>query len=333
MRIRTFTGRTMREAMDRVRAELGDDAVIIATDETKRGVEIRAAIERETPEEVAFVPDESNLEGALLAGLSGDAALGAFEAGEIAARLAFHNVPGALARAISDAAAASGTADAAAALGAGIEKHIAFAPLPVAPRRPLILVGPPASGKTALVAKLAARAVLLGETVSLASADTARAGALAQIEAFATALSVTLTPTPDAAAMKRVTADPARVGALFIDAPGVSPYDAAAIAMLRTLIDAAGAEPVLALPAGLDADESAEMAAAFARLGVRKMIVTRADAARRLGGILAAAHSGPLALAHVSATPYVANGLEPLNGLKLARLLLKPLAVTLEDAA
>ena len=52
------------------------------------------------------------------------------------------------------------------------------------------------------------------------------------------------------------------------------------------------------------------------------MIATRLDTARRLGGLLLAASNAKLAFAHISQTPYVADGLEPLTSLKLARILL-----------
>jgi hypothetical protein len=50
--------------------------------------------------------------------------------------------------------------------------------------------------------------------------------------------------------------------------------------------------PALVLPAGLDAEEAAETARAFQLLGCRHLVPTRLDAARRLGGVLAAADAG-----------------------------------------
>ena len=52
MRIRTFTADAAREAIDRVRAEMGDEAVIISLDEAAngRGVIVRAALDSDGPE-------------------------------------------------------------------------------------------------------------------------------------------------------------------------------------------------------------------------------------------------------------------------------------------
>jgi flagellar biosynthesis protein FlhF len=66
------------------------------------------------------------------------------------------------------------------------------------------------------------------------------------------------------------------------------------------------------LPAGGDAAESAELAAALAGTGATLLIATRLDVARRLGGILAAAAAG-LALAEAGIGPGAADGLVPLT--------------------
>ena len=76
------------------------------------------------------------------------------------------------------------------------------------------------------------------------------------------------------------------------------------------------------LPAGGDAMESAEMAVAFAAIGADRMIGTRLDIARRLGGILSATQAGNLALMAVSTSPNIGTALLPINPVSLARLLL-----------
>ncbi len=75
-------------------------------------------------------------------------------------------------------------------------------------------------------------------------------------------------------------------------------------------------------PAGLDPIECGESAAAFAAIGVKRMIVTRLDISRRLGGILAAAEQG-MSFAGVSVSPFVAQGVGTLNPVSLARLVLR----------
>ena len=92
--------------------------------------------------------------------------------------------------------------------------------------------------------------------------------------------------------------------------------------VLAKLMTAGNIEPILAMPAGADADESGEIARAYATLGVTKMMPTRLDIARRLGGLLAAAHCGSLIFADASNTPKVADGLIGMSPKRLAYLLM-----------
>jgi len=78
---------------------------------------------------------------------------------------------------------------------------------------------------------------------------------------------------------------------------------------------------VLVLPAGLDAEESAELARAFHALGARHMVATRLDIARRLGGVVAAAAEG-LALAEAGTGAQVPEGLSVLTPAWLAARLM-----------
>ena len=79
--------------------------------------------------------------------------------------------------------------------------------------------------------------------------------------------------------------------------------------------------PVLVLPATVDPGEAQEFAAAAVRIGATKLLLTRLDMARRLGGPLAAASAG-LALAGASVTPHFAYGLKSLDANALAAHLL-----------
>lgn len=59
MRIRTFTADSARDAIDRVRAEMGADAIIISMDEAAngRGVIVRAAMDGTAT--IAALPSEA----------------------------------------------------------------------------------------------------------------------------------------------------------------------------------------------------------------------------------------------------------------------------------
>ncbi|HCS71331.1 MAG TPA: hypothetical protein DIW51_15315, partial [Rhodospirillaceae bacterium] len=85
--------------------------------------------------------------------------------------------------------------------------------------------------------------------------------------------------------------------------------------------NAAPAEPVLVLNAGMDALEAADVAMAFGSLGIKRMLVTRTDATGRMGAILAAMESAGLALAGTTGSADPIDGFFPTGAPDLADLL------------
>ena len=187
----------------------------------------------------------------------------------------------------------------------------------------LALVGPPGSGKTAVAARLAASARLVGRPVVVRSTDTARAGGVEQLRALLAPLRLApeaIPPGREVASIAAAADDPAAV--VVIDTAGVNPFRAGEVAGLAGWLGAAGVEPVLVLPAGLDAHDAVEIVGAFVAIGVRRCVLTRLDAARRLGAVVAAGATG-VALAEVSVSPLIGKPLLPLSAVGLARLLLR----------
>ncbi len=335
MRVRTFTAATMPDAMAMVRAEMGEDAVILSSHRGKRGVEVKAAAEKRPALDLEDVDAaysrlaalEAEFERRLIAAVADQRA--APTAPEVwtdetvIARLMFHEMPRALIERLCATATKLSEAPGSTALAQALDAHLAFRPLTAQLETPVALVGPPGAGKTACAAKLAVRAVLAGRSAVLVSTDTS-AGAASQIEAFAELirLPVVAGVTPDALAdtLARLRAEDAN-RAVIIDTPGVNPFDRAESAQLRITLEASLAEPVLVTPAhgGGDLEDHALM---FKALGAERMIVTRLDIARRLGGLVAAASASGLAFAQGSASPYIAETLEPMNPFALARHLL-----------
>lgn len=338
MRLKSFTAPTMREAMQMVRDTLGEDAIIISTYRggRGRGVQITAAIEPEPePKKTrpgSGAPDDGGHNGkapgsaaAAQHGL-GEAPLdstASFDADFLHQALLYHGLSPLLTERLCQLAASHGSVDTVLALAAALDHMFAFNPMPVHPQRPIMLVGPPGAGKTVTVAKLAARAALEGRPVHVMTTDTVRAGAVDQLSCFTDLLETPLHSITSCEELRAaVTAKPAGE-ALFIDSPGTNPYSESEIKDLAGFVKAIDVEPILLLPAGSDPNEAAEIAQSFAALGVRRLVSTRLDMARRLGGMLTAARGGNIALADVSITPFVAHGLSGINPVALARLLLR----------
>ncbi len=105
---------------------------------------------------------------------------------------------------------------------------------------------------------------------------------------------------------------------VIIDAPGANPFDATQREEISALATSAGAATALVLPAGIDPAEATDLGAAFAEQGAALLVATRLDMARRLGGVLAAAQAGGLALAEAGIGPGAADGLAPMTAALLA---------------
>jgi flagellar biosynthesis protein FlhF len=313
MRLKTYTAETMTRAMDLVRREMGDGAIIVATRSEANGKRVRvtAALEEDTDggadrhPTVGAAPETS------------PAAAPNFDRA-----LAFHRVPPALAERIVGTAASFERTEPIVALGGALDELFWFQPISERLQsRPIIVVGPAGAGKTVVCAKLLTRAHRARRPIAAVSADVQKAGGIEQLQAFTRILGVDL---PTVGCPEELTEVAARAGSalLVIDTPGVNPFVASEMTRLDEMIAAADAEPVLVLAAGGDASESAEVAQAFAETRVRRIVCTRLDAARRFGSLLAAADAASLGFSEVGIGPHIADGLAPINPVSLARLLM-----------
>jgi flagellar biosynthesis protein FlhF len=288
MKLRTVQAARMADAIATLRAELGAEAVILSTRRVAGGVEVTAG--HDADDEPLVIPPD------------------AAPAARLPEALRRHNLPASL-----------GARLAGVPLADALRRALRFDTLPQ--DGTLLLLGPPGAGKTLSCAKLATRLVLAGTTPLLVTADGRRAGAAEQLAAFARVLNLPLavaaTPGSLAKALtRRADGQPA-----IVDMPGCDPFEVASLRRQEALNEAARGSAVLVLPAGLDAEEAAEAAGVFRNLGCRHLLPTRLDAARRWGGVLAAASAADLALTEGGTGQDVATGLTPLSPEWLAQRL------------
>ena len=293
--------------MAQVRTALGEDAIIVSTIRGRRsqGVQITAAKELQ-PDQGRATP--------MPAGKISDI-------GSVADALHFHGVSTTLAERLINVSDGFDKEDWAMALAGAIDASFSFSPLAVEPSRPIMLVGLPGAGKTVTTAKLAARATLAGATAGVITTDCVRAGGVEQLTAFTDILSARLIEVDTVEAAKQALEELDRCNAVFVDTPGTNPFNCRETDDLRAFIEGLNAEPVMVVAAGGDTTETADAARGFVGLGVRRFITTRLDIARRLGTLLDIADRTGMALADVSATPFIAEGLQALNPMSFVRLL------------
>ena len=308
MRLRKFHAPTMGEAMERVRETLGEDAIIVSTIRRRRGrgVEVTAAKEAATV-------------GATDYGIATDNLVP--ESDEIRSILRYHGVSALVSERLATTSVSFNEDDQTLAFANALNTSFTFLPVPTVPQRPIMLIGLPGAGKTVTTAKLAARAALAGASIGVMTTDCVRAGGVDQLTSFTDILSaeVGVAETVEDAVAGLQTL--ARCDAVFIDTPGTNPFDAGEINDLKSFVDNLDVEPIMVAAAGGDTMEMAEAAEIFANLGARRFVATRLDIARRLGGLLDIAERSKMALADVSATPFIAQGLLTLNPVSLARLM------------
>jgi len=339
MQLRTFLAKDMKEALAEVRATMGADAVIVASQSAKGGgVMVRAALEEpeeplELAQEIPAGPDEPADIDALFqqsmirrlrekkSDLPGRRK---FDRAEMLTSFAKHRLPDALAHALAETAAKTGLNDMTLALAAAIDQRMASSPVDFANAKAILLVGPNGAGKTAIAAKIGAHARLAGRPVRLVAHDVTGAGAVARLKDFADHLDAKIVTAESAFALASVVDSAVRDGALaVIDTAGFDPRQPKAAAAFGALAQIEPVEIIGVVSALTDSEEAAEITAALAKLGATRLVITAADMTRRMGTLAAAAMTPSLAVGFVTRSPFVAGELETLTPLALARLLVE----------
>ena len=311
MRIKTYQALNVPEAMNQIRQDFGNNAVILSNTRTLEGVRITIGIEND----IADVQIQEALFGTPQNQF--------YE--KIQKILRNHSTPPVLIERILNALPNDFNQNETQSLSSALEKVFQFSPLPTNDtKRAFMLVGPSGSGKTIAVAKMAVKAKIKNKKIGVITTDIKRAGAIEQLEAFTKILDLNLIKVRKADLLKDTLNElRTKVDLILIDSPGINPFSKEDTDLLKEMIsDTVGLEPILVLSAGMDAYESADIASIFLNLGCHRLLSTRLDLSRRFGNILWAAQSNGYALTDVGISGHVSEALCPLKAQSLAQLLL-----------
>lgn len=204
-----------------------------------------------------------------------------------------HRLPEELGQALVREAANFANVSSNTALACTLALRMVHEPIDFEKARGILLVGPAGAGKSAVAAKIAHAATLIGRKVELTRAD----GGLALFR--------TRTNPPEFLTV--------------MEADGFNPVNSRAASAFSALGDIGGVETIGVLSAMSDAEDVSDIVNAF---HFRRVIVTNMDRTRRLGAALAAVLSGAR-LAHVTYGPRPEDGLEMLEPGALAAQMLE----------
>jgi flagellar biosynthesis protein FlhF len=283
MQLKRFRAATVAEALNRARAEMGPDALVLSTRLVPsrgvrgwmgaRGVEVTVAIERDMSEDRLPCPSGRHGQppdvGAVVARLQAGG-LDVTFAREVAAALPKGARRGASLVSLRRALAASLTP-----VTAGDEGH---APIEV-------FVGPPGAGKTTTIAKIGAQErARRGKRMSLLAADAYRVGAIEQLRMYADIIGSPFFVAHSASDLERAFAS--ADSPMLVDTAGRSPNDAAARDLFAAIDRRPDVRTHLVMPAGTSAADGARILDRYADAHPDRVVLTHVDEAETVSPLV-----------------------------------------------
>lgn len=317
MKIKNITAPNMMSALAEVKAQLGDEAIIISSEKTADGqILVTAALEEDF--EINF--DERDEVEVV-------ATKGVFDDRYLRDCLEYHAVVQnvgekimAVARQIS---AEQQIFDDKLILEKTFEKLYAYQDI-LDLRQPVkLFMGTPGSGKSTAIAKTATLAKFKKISTCIISTDNVRAGANKQLEAFAKILELDFYFCKDERSLyQQVNDAKKRYALILIDTPGINPFIDSEVDRVGKFSEVVKNQAILTVDTGRNTFEAVEIAEIFAKIGARCLLPTRLDLTRRIGSIMSVAACCDFSFCAASVSSSIANGLAPIDSKALAKLVL-----------
>lgn len=321
MLLKRIEASSLPQALERVRAECGEDALLVETRSTRNGYLVVAA-RPETPLQPRDQVGRATLAQAPrwtrgfapLAKKAEDFGLSAriltaVENALLGTRIELSRpgdpaLPGLCARVLQ----------------ALLPIETRFESTPVAAdHRAIALVGPTGVGKTTTLGKLAARAVAAGQDIAIVTVDTYRVAAVEQLRAFADLLHVPMDVAFTPNDLRRILRQHAQKDRIFIDTTGRSPLDRDALQAGSAALPDREVARLLCVAAGTRRRDAEVVIDAHDRAGIDGVCLTKWDETTMPGEALAAVVERGLRLSHIGIGQDVPADIVAADAAQLAR--------------
>lgn len=326
MRIKHFTARSMGDALKLVKSEMGEDALILASKDinTPQGkmVEVTAALD-----EVDLITEQVQVnKTALSASSKIDVSSNLSPLEEL---LAKHGVMKDLRKQMVSAVNALGETGFSDydTLDMVLGKLVPFkSPGKVFKKGVAhIFVGPTGSGKTTTLCKLAVSKKVDKQSIGFITLDNIKVGALEQISIYADAMKEKAYLVKSPEELDNIITTIGHRDFLFIDTPGINPFNTEQLDNLTRKIRALDIEAIvhLVLPAPMNPVEMAAIPTACAKLQPQSLLFTKLDETSHLGGLTNVAAGSGLPVCYFTDGPRVPHDIGEMDASLLAEKLLK----------
>ncbi len=298
MKIKTYTALNVSMAMEKIRADFGDKALIVANHKVADGVKLTVAVDEENISDIFQVDYRQKISNVLKR----------------------HHLHDSLIEKIIQHLSGEDKNDELL-LASALADVFRFEPLNSSDGRCFIFIGMPGVGKTLALAKTAVALKLKGKSICVISCDTKRAGGISQLSAFTDILKVPLFRAKNSAEIQKIITNTDE-DVVLIDTFGVNFFQEKEIQDLKNLISGISAELNWVIPAGVDVDDILEITDQISSLNPVRIIGTRLDLSGRIGAILTAAWRGQIPLGDFSVSHLASDILLPADAKSLARMIL-----------
>ena len=328
MQMRTFTAKDIKTAMQLARDAMGDDAVLLSSEEKDGGVTATFAMDRADEDWMAEETLAQIVAPTIRPTQLAATALSAAQPASLDAILRHHAASeSVMARFAAEAERlgiqlTDSLSDTTRSLAKVMASVFDFKPLPLMDDGfRLMFVGPPGAGKTITTAKIAAKMVVDNKPVRVITTDSRRAAGSDQLQAFTSILGLELEVADSGEALQAMLQNTDRKTRVVIDSASCNPYDFQELKELGEFATIRGIEPVLVCPAGVESGEAEEIAGVFSFLNIERVLISRTDCARRFGSALTVAHAGNYSFCDTTSSARAMGDLQPMSALMLATLL------------